>query len=70
VPEGPYSEPGSARGGARTLSGGDLTAPRFVKTNDFGNYKFGDLTAGQIYFVSVASKCHLFHAVVNHSESQ
>jgi hypothetical protein len=35
-----------APGGAVTLSGGDLTAPRVVKTNGFGNYTFGDLTAG------------------------
>ena len=43
-----------------TISGGDLDAPRAVKTNGFGNYSFEGLTAGQIYVVTVAAKRYTF----------
>ena len=50
----------SIPGASVTISGGDLTAPRTVKTNGFGYYSFEGLTAGQIYIVSVASKRYTF----------
>ena len=43
-----------------TISGGDLSEPRTVKTNGFGFYSFEDLTAGQIYVVTVAAKRYTF----------
>lgn len=42
------------------LSGGGLTAPRYVQTGEFGNYRFEDLPVGQTYVVSVVSKRFVF----------
>ena len=48
-------------GGATvTITGGDLTEPRFTKTNNFGNYSFEGLAAGKIYVVSVSAKRYTF----------
>lgn len=42
------------------LSGGILTAPRIVKTNNFGNFSFEDVTVGETYVVSVSNKKYGF----------
>ncbi|HQU85594.1 MAG TPA: hypothetical protein PKY59_20840 [Pyrinomonadaceae bacterium] len=42
------------------LYGGDLSAPIYVKTNDFGEYTFTDLKTNQIYVVSIISKKYRF----------
>ncbi len=54
----------SNRGGVSnvivTLSGGSLAQPITVRTNTFGNYKFGDLPVGQTYILTVNSKKYTF----------
>jgi hypothetical protein len=42
------------------ISGGNMTQPKVVKTNSFGNYTFDGLTAGQTYVVTVVSKRYNF----------
>lgn len=53
----------NGRGLARvtvTLTGGNLTTPRFTQTNSFGYYRFADLPVGATYVVSVSSKRYYF----------
>ncbi len=45
-----------------TLSGGDLTAPRYARTNAFGYYRFQAVPTGTTYVVSASSKQHSFAA--------
>jgi hypothetical protein len=37
-----------------SLSGGSLTAPRVVRTNNFGNFTFDNVESGQFYIISVS----------------
>ena len=47
-------------GATVTITGGNLPAPMVAKTNNFGNYTFEGLQAGQIYVVSVTAKRYNF----------
>jgi hypothetical protein len=42
------------------LSGGQLTEPRFVSTDYFGNYRFDDVAVGQDYIVTPISGRYRF----------
>jgi hypothetical protein len=42
------------------ITGGNLTAPLFTKTNNFGNYQFEGLAVGETYVVTVVSKRYNF----------
>lgn len=42
------------------ISGGNLTQPISVKTNNFGSYKFANLSVGETYVLTVASKKYYF----------
>lgn len=42
------------------LAGGVLTAPRIVKTNNFGSFSFEDVAIGETYVVSVSNKKYGF----------
>lgn len=54
------SEGNALKNIAVILSGGILTAPRIVKTNNFGNFSFEDVTVGETYVVSVSNKKYGF----------
>ena len=43
-----------------TLIGGTMTAPRIVRTNPFGNFRFDGVEAGQFYIVTVQHKRYGF----------
>ncbi len=43
----------SIRGAVVTVSGGNLSVPRTIKTGTFGQYAFEGLSAGDTYFLSV-----------------
>ncbi|MEQ1762693.1 MAG: proprotein convertase P-domain-containing protein [Pyrinomonadaceae bacterium] len=43
-----------------TLTGGDLTQPRYAKTNVFGYYKIDDLAVGQFYVLTIEARRHTF----------
>lgn len=43
-----------------SVTGGNLTQPRYTQTNPFGYYRFKDLEAGQSYVVSVRAKNYQF----------
>lgn len=43
-----------------TISGGDLPRALTVRTNAFGYYRFGDLSVGETYVVSVSAKQYTF----------
>jgi Repeat of unknown function (DUF5650)/Carboxypeptidase regulatory-like domain len=42
------------------ISGGNLSEPKFARTNAFGYYHFVDLEVGQTYILSVAAKRYTF----------
>lgn len=42
------------------ISGGDLTEPRYARTNGLGYYTFENLTAGETYFLEVSAKQYRF----------
>jgi hypothetical protein len=42
------------------VSGGNLSEPKFARTNSFGYYRFQDLEVGQTYVVSLAAKRYSF----------
>ncbi len=42
------------------LNGGLLTAPRITRTNQFGNFTFEDVDAGDFYILSVQHKRYTF----------
>lgn len=43
-----------------TLTGENLTEPRYAQTNAFGFYRFVDLPAGETYTLTIKSKKHTF----------
>ena len=42
------------------LTGGDLSAPRFTRTNSFGYFTIEDLPVGQVYVLTIQSKRYTF----------
>jgi hypothetical protein len=42
------------------IEGGNLSEPKFARTNTFGYYRFQDLEVGQVYIVSISAKRYSF----------